>query len=699
MSDMNYSYAYKYTFGDGDYFDVDSVNDFCMRHPYVNKLVEVANTRGISSSDLKRLDPSIMIRIAGGYDKYRLEHAPQSQDYLYSSVIYTRNEAIKIVEEMEKIESGIRSNWSDLQKVIYVYDSLKSGVLYDPKYEEKSSDEIRSLRGLITKQTVCAGYSLMFKEMMDRLNIPCQYVEGRTEKGTGHAWNLVTIDGKLYPVDVTFDNSRYQAGFDSTYYFLGQNVESFAKNHRPRSYEPVQDYRHTLSQINLDLIRQISSQFDRSKTYTNSTYLIARQDGSQFVISQVGNFIADGYKLNRYYYCDVLSDGTLKNPQIFFSESNVMGYKKNRDFGKKVPTGYGNVLFNIVFSKENIQDSIDRDTMFLGNVTKKSSSNHSEVVQSVSEIEKPDDLLTHRRDNIRVFKRSDGTSFIAERRTFTQKPCGFDIYKYDIFEMVLEDNKYVLKKNTVFTERDFFNDPRLDMADVFLSRARLNRKVNEAGSYIGYYASDNHKYYNPDLVDYFDTSKRINVDDLVDSIEPKPLPTFDEIKNLASRYEIFTTSGNPLEEDFSKYKIRDIKTKEVEENPEIVEKAMFANMWLTAAGVNWTAGDKRVGDVYAFNSSAEEIYHSICQDMTKQVEQDGVIDTVGIFRDISSHSLYKYNQEIVANLFRTPIQVQFINDLALRSVGKSSQSKVPEPLYSVGYASNLAYSVNNHVQK
>lgn len=99
---MNYSYAYKYTFGDGDYFDVDSVNDFCMRHPYVNKLVEVANTRGISSSDLKRLDPSIMIRIAGGYDKYRLEHAPQSQDYLYSSVIYTRNEAIKIVEEMEK---------------------------------------------------------------------------------------------------------------------------------------------------------------------------------------------------------------------------------------------------------------------------------------------------------------------------------------------------------------------------------------------------------------------------------------------------------------------------------------------------------------------------------------------------------------------------------------------------------------------
>lgn len=208
-------------------------------------------------------------------------------------------------------------------------------MLYDPKYEEKSSDEIRSLRGLITKQTVCAGYSLMFKEMMDRLNIPCQYVEGRTENGTGHAWNLVTIDGKLYPVDVTFDNSRYQAGFDSTYYFLGQNVESFAKNHRPRSYEPVQDYRHTLSQINLDLIRQISSQFDRSKTYTNSTYLIARQDGSQFVISQVGNFIADGYKLNRYYYCDVLPDGTLKNPQIFFSESNVMGYKKNRDLVKR----------------------------------------------------------------------------------------------------------------------------------------------------------------------------------------------------------------------------------------------------------------------------------------------------------------------------------------------------------------------------
>ena len=53
--------------------------------------------------------------------------------------------------------------------------------MYEPKSERMSDSSVRSLRGLISKNTVCAGYALILKEFMDRSNIKCEYVEGHTE--------------------------------------------------------------------------------------------------------------------------------------------------------------------------------------------------------------------------------------------------------------------------------------------------------------------------------------------------------------------------------------------------------------------------------------------------------------------------------------------------------------------------------------
>ena len=99
-------------------------------------------------------------------------------------LVKTRNEAIQIISEMEKIEEGLKGqNFDQLEKIVYIYGKLKSGIMYDPKYEYKSSKDIRSLRGFITKKTVCAGYAVMFKEMMDRQGIECHYVSGKTPRG------------------------------------------------------------------------------------------------------------------------------------------------------------------------------------------------------------------------------------------------------------------------------------------------------------------------------------------------------------------------------------------------------------------------------------------------------------------------------------------------------------------------------------
>lgn len=170
---------------------IKKINEIQMINPNQKLYIEIPNTKGISSKMLRQLASNISIRIEGAYDKERVSRLGdikyadgETGEYYTTAVIYTRNEAIQIISEMEKIEEGLKGqNFNQLEKIVYIYGKLKSGIMYDPKYEYKSSKDIRSLRGFITKKTVCAGYAVMFKEMMDRQGIECHYVSGKTHGG------------------------------------------------------------------------------------------------------------------------------------------------------------------------------------------------------------------------------------------------------------------------------------------------------------------------------------------------------------------------------------------------------------------------------------------------------------------------------------------------------------------------------------
>ena len=73
----------------------------------------------------------------------------------------------------------------------------------------------------------------------------------------------------------------------------------------------------------------------------------------------------------------------------------------------------------------------------------------------------------------------------------------------------------------------------------------------------------------------------------------------------------------------------------------------------------------------------------------------GVIDTIELFRNIDNYDDYKYNREIIVNLFRTPYQTEMINKLFLQSLGINNKLQTPEPLYTMSYAGELAFSDEN----
>lgn len=117
--------------------------------------------------------------------------------------IYTESEISEIQNAMEagfqEVSSLIPADASDYEKVRIVY----SYVIDNTQYQ--ASDDDQSIAGVFwKKEAVCAGYAGAVQYLLERIGVPCIYVDGSTQGSTeGHAWNIVKLDGEYYYVDAT----------------------------------------------------------------------------------------------------------------------------------------------------------------------------------------------------------------------------------------------------------------------------------------------------------------------------------------------------------------------------------------------------------------------------------------------------------------------------------------------------------------
>lgn len=326
----------------------------------------------------------------------------------------------------------------------------------------------------------------------------------------GHAWNIVTIDGKNYPIDLTWDNGKFRGGESKTFDFLGQDIKKFEKTHVPGDQEPCKDY--VLSEVDPKLISRINFRFSREKDYKSTTYYGTRKDGSRYIVAQVGDNKVGDKNCYRYYYADLEKDGTLSNPSILYSETNIAHFVDAVQWNKATPPGYEEAIDNVLFSKENIHDSLKRGTGYIGKVTKdkKEGQKGIQLVESPSDISKPQDKQQQLRYPTKVFQRDDGSTFIAQKMDNGRDANGTQVMTYHIFEVVKENGKNVVKRNVVFSERDFLQDDRPGIANEYLSRERLDRKNKESAGYLGYYDEKGIRTYNPNLVQFFKTTHKLN---------------------------------------------------------------------------------------------------------------------------------------------------------------------------------------------
>ena len=200
---------------------------------------------------LKKFNPGIKFYIdpiyeGRTYNQTIISRYKEVPYYNRNCAIYSLEEIIKIVSEIEALESTIDDSWNNLEKTIYISYQIAKNISYDFTLEQEKYNH--SLRGIITGKTVCEGYALILKDILDRQYIECGISTGDgrvTEKleklpqgkviQNNHAWNVVELyfdyETRRYPIDITQLYAAIYLGYKDPLKVILTNNEMFKDTH------------------------------------------------------------------------------------------------------------------------------------------------------------------------------------------------------------------------------------------------------------------------------------------------------------------------------------------------------------------------------------------------------------------------------------------------------------------------------------
>ena len=212
-------------------------------------LVELHNTIGLTHSIIDRLPSNIEVRIDGGLtEEYAKSVRNKHMDYLREKATYSKEELDAIITKIESIE-----------KALYLYEYMKADIVYR---EPQDAGDIAStyqrtrtwdtLTGLTNQLSTCNGYAHIYTELCTRQGIDCSQVASNK-----HAWNIITIDGKNFLVDIIWDSMNYEKGINETNNFGNKPL----KYHMPRCYV---EKSNNLSFLNQGWVKQASEKVSKN---------------------------------------------------------------------------------------------------------------------------------------------------------------------------------------------------------------------------------------------------------------------------------------------------------------------------------------------------------------------------------------------------------------------------------------------------
>ena len=118
----------------------------------------------------------------------------------------------------------------------YIHDFILDSVRYD-KLEKPYSHEV--IGPLTNGVGVCEGIAKTVKLLCDAVGLPCMIAISDRDRANGekylHAWNVITLNGRCYHMDATFDNTLSKNGVKRYDYYNLDDKRIF-RDHRALLY-------------------------------------------------------------------------------------------------------------------------------------------------------------------------------------------------------------------------------------------------------------------------------------------------------------------------------------------------------------------------------------------------------------------------------------------------------------------------------
>lgn len=111
---------------------------------------------------------------------------------------YTEQDSTAFSNKVNEILAGMDSDWSDLEKALYLHEWIVTHCEYDKTLSKRDAYTV-----IVGGSAVCQGYALAYEYLLQRTGIDGQVV---TSNGINHAWNIISLNNKYYYVDCTWDD-------------------------------------------------------------------------------------------------------------------------------------------------------------------------------------------------------------------------------------------------------------------------------------------------------------------------------------------------------------------------------------------------------------------------------------------------------------------------------------------------------------
>lgn len=263
-----------------------------------------------------------------------------SEKYTVLKPVYTcdgeekeRREEL-IEQKAMNFVNTISKGASEYEKILAVYEYIIETVEYDMT----ASDNQNIYSVFANEKSVCAGYSKATQYLLEKLDVFCIYVTGKTQENQSHAWNIVRCDGEYYYVDTTWGDPIFQEADNNwkeqiSYDFLCCNEEQLQNTHTPdkeielpvcekmeRNYYVVNGMYYTKydRRTILESMQKIITNGENPSVFKFSShelYQEARGDIFEHVITEAAQSLGEQYGLSTVHY-QYLDDSLLNKITI-----------------------------------------------------------------------------------------------------------------------------------------------------------------------------------------------------------------------------------------------------------------------------------------------------------------------------------------------------------------------------------------------